>query len=292
MATRTQGLFLGCFLVAALGVFFLAALSWLVRGSWFDSELALGDARIGLVLLEGPIDASRDLVEELEANERDGSIKAVVLRVDSPGGEVAPSQELYEAVRRLAARKPVVASLGSVAASGGYYVAVGADSIVANPGSLVGSIGVIFAYPSAQELMDKVGLKYHVFKSGGMKDLGSFARPPTEEEEAVFDAIVADVYDQFVAAVSRGRRMDRQVVLGLADGRIFSGRQAQGVGLVDRVGDLKEAVRMAAAMAGVTGRPTLVRKSRPRIPILAILDDLLREGAKAAWGPRLEYRLR
>jgi protease-4 len=140
--------------------------------------------------------------------------------------------------------------------------------------------------------MDKVGLKYHVFKSGGMKDLGSFARPPTEEEEAVFDAIVADVYDQFVAAVSRGRRMDRQVVLGLADGRIFSGRQAQGVGLVDRVGDLKEAVRMAAAMAGVTGRPTLVRKSRPRIPILAILDDLLREGAKAAWGPRLEYRLR
>ncbi len=293
MTGRTQGLLLGCTFLAVVGAAFTALMWVLFVGHWNAGDMSLlAENKVGLVVLEGPIGESRGLIQEIEENREDSSVKAVVLRIDSPGGEVAPSQEIHDAVARLAETKPVVASLGSVAASGGYYVAVAADSIVADPGSLTGSIGVIFSFPTVHDLMEKAGVKMQVFKSGELKDMGSFARDPTEKEEAVFDALVADVYDQFVTAVAQGRRLDRDRVLAMADGRVFTGRQAVELGLVDRLGDLDAAERLAARMAGLRGEPTVVRKARPRLPILEVVDRFLRQSARASWGPLLEYRFR
>ena len=240
-------------------------------------------------MLEGPIAESRALVEEIDENRRDDTVKGVVLRVNSPGGEVAPSQEIYEALLRLGREKPLIASLGSVAASGAFYAAVAADTILADPGSLVGSIGVIMTFPTAQDLLDKVGVQLRVYKSGRLKDMGSYAREPTEEEEEVFDSIIADVYDQFVTAVTERRHMDRDVILSLADGRVFTGRQAVDVGLVDRLGDLRAAVDLAAR-AGWTGSPGGPHTPAPHSdPGAGGPVPGQRAGGR---GPRLEYRLR
>jgi len=277
----------------AAGAFLIIAGSFLLRGPWFGDSLTLTDEdKIGLVVLEGPINESRYLVEEIEANRRDSSVRAVVLRVNSPGGGVAPSQELYEALLRLREEKPLVASLGGLAASGAFYAAIAADTIVASPGSLVGSIGVIMMYPTAHELMEKVGVDWQVYKSGRLKDMGSFSREPTEEEEEVFDSIIADVYEQFLTAVATKRNMDRDLAASLADGRIYTGRQALDVGLVDQLGDLHLAVNIAASLAGMSPEPTVVRKARLRPPFFDLMDRLFREGAQVMWGPRLEYRFR
>ncbi len=284
---------LGCLLLAAMVVIAVASLSIFVAGPWVGGSLPLmAGGKVGLVVLEGPIGPSRALVRELDANRNDASIKAVVLRVNSPGGEVAPSQEIHDAVLRLSREKPVVASFGSVAASGGYYAAIAADSILADPGTLTGSIGVIFSYPTVERLLDKAGIQWQVYKSGALKDMGTFTREPTEEEAAVFDGLVMDVYDQFVTAVAEDRELDRDRVLAMADGRVFTGRQAVELGLVDGIGDLHAAVGMAARMAGLSGEPQVVRKTRPRIPILDVLDQFLGDHARSASSPRLEYRWR
>ena len=291
MASRTQGILLGCGFLAVGGAFVL--IMFFVLGSVVGRDFgfaSLSRNKIGLVEIEGPIAGSRHWVEEIEANRRDPSIKAVVIRVDSPGGDVASSQELYQAVRRLRAEKPVVASLGSVAASGGYYAVVAADSILANPGTLTGSIGAVFEFPTLTDLLQKIGVRYHVYKSGRLKDMGSFARPPSEEDEEILDSIIADVYDQFVQAVSDGRGMTREEILPLADGRVFSGRQAMEVGLVDRMGDLHEAVATAARAADLGGVPQVVRKARPRGTLYYFLDRLLRETSLVRSSPTLSYR--
>ena len=293
LATRTQGLVLGCaiLLTGSLVMIFLA--SWMMGGLGQGSEFGLrGSSRIGLVVIEGPIGDVRDLLDELEDVRRDDTIKSVVLRVDSPGGDVGASQELHDAVARLAAEKPVVASVGSVMASGAYYAAMAADSIVCMPGAVVGSIGVILTYPTAATLLDKIGVEWRVYKSGPLKDMGSFSRNPTEDEEAVFDSIISDVYDQFVSAVVTDRGLSRDEVLPLADGRIFTGRQAMDAGLIDRLGDYQDAVAIAATMGGVAPETPVVHRARPRIPLLDLIDHLLHEQARATWGPHLEYRLR
>jgi len=295
MTTRTQGLLLGSLVLLAAILVVGSALTFLFgrRADGVDLGFAGGGGgRIGLVVVEGPISDSRELLEEVDALRRDGSIKAVVLRVNSPGGEVGPSQELHDAVARLSADKPVVVSVGAVAASGAYYAAMAADSIVSSPGSVIGSIGVILSYPTAVGLMEKVGVEWRVYKSGRLKDMGSFARNPTEEEEAVMDGVIADVFDQFVSAVVTDRGLDRDVVLDLADGRIFTGRQALEAGLVDRLGDYQAAVTLAAGMAGIAPETPVVRKTRPRFPLLDFLDNFLGEQARTTWGPHLEYRLR
>lgn len=292
MATKSQGLLLGCSLALLAGLFLILAVSLVFRPGWPGGDLALSGDRVGLVVLEGPITDARPLLEEIDENRRDASIRAVVLRIDSPGGEVAPSQELYAAITRLAGEKPVVASVGSVAASGAFYAAIGADSILASPGSMVGSIGVILSYPTARVLMEKLGVEWRVYKSGRLKDMGSFAREPTEEEEEVFFALVEDVFNQFVDAVAEERGLDREAVLTLADGRVFTGRQAAEVGLIDGIGDLHAAVEMAAALGGLAPEPAVTRKSRPRIPVFDLLERFMRESARAGRGPVLEYRLR
>jgi len=236
-------------------------------------------------------------VEQLARLERASRVRAVVVRLDSPGGGVAASQEMYEAIRKLREDgKPVVASLAGVAASGALYVACAADSIVSNPGTLTGSIGVIMSFPNTEELFRKVGVRLEVVKTGKFKDVGSIWRPMTEEERRLLQDVLTNVYDQFIEAIVEGRSLNREDILPYADGRVFTGDQALEYGFVDRLGDLDDAINMAAKMGGLHGRPAIVRKERRRPSFLDLLDQKMNHVGEAAvfssMGPRVEYRLR
>ena len=222
-----------------------------------STSLPIGH-RVGVIQVVGPIVSSDKTVREIIDFGKDDSIEAVVLRVDSPGGGVGPSQEIYTEIERLTALKPVVVSMGSVAASGGYYVAAPADKIVANPGTITGSIGVIMGFTNYEELLEKIGLKSTVVKSGKHKDIGSPVRPMTDEDRAILQSLIDDVHRQFVSAIAKGREMDPDAVLDLADGRIFTGKQAMELGLVDQLGNFRDAVTLAASLADIEGEPRLV----------------------------------
>ncbi len=228
-------------------------------------ELALvGKERIALIRIEGPILDSRATVDELETYGDDPLVKAIVLRLDTPGGGVAPSQEIYNAVKRvrLDKHKTVVASMGNVAASGGYYIAVASDRILANPGSLTGSIGVVMQLANLENLMNKIGVKNIVIKSGRYKDVGSPFRMMGEEDRHLLQSVLDDAHRQFIEAVATGRSLDAADVEALADGRIFTGQQAKDVLLVDDLGDLTDAVKLAADMSGLQS-PPVVETPRP-----------------------------
>lgn len=228
-------------------------------------ELALvGKERIALIRIEGPILDSRATVDELETYGDDPLVKAIVLRLDTPGGGVAPSQEIYNAVKRvrLDKHKTVVASMGNVAASGGYYIAVASDRILANPGSLTGSIGVVMQLANLENLMNKIGVKNIVIKSGRYKDVGSPFRMMEEEDRHLLQSVLDDAHRQFIEAVATGRSLDAADVEALADGRIFTGQQAKDVLLVDDLGDLTDAVKLAADMSGLQS-PPVVETPRP-----------------------------
>jgi protease-4 len=243
--------------LGAIFLLFFVLVLLLSRCSGRFEGLPVGD-KVGVIEVSGVLTVSEPIVKQLNAFKRDDSIKAVVLRVNSPGGGVAPSQEVYDEVARVAARKPVVVSMASVAASGGYYISLPAHRILANPGSITGSIGVLMEFTNFEELFKKVGLKNQVVKSGAHKDIGSPLRPMTAADRAILQGMIDDVYDQFVSAVSQGRKMDAVQVRKLADGRIFSGRQAQKAGLVDELGGLQDGIRVAAEMAGIEGEPRVV----------------------------------
>lgn len=286
----------GCVVLFA-GTVATVSLAFLVVNLTLERDgLSLGPLgrRVGLVEIIGDIDEPDGVVEQLDRMRRDPSVRAVVVRLDSPGGGVAASQEIHEAVQKVREEgKPVIASMGGVAASGAYYVACAADSIVSNPGTLTGSIGVIMSFPNTQELFRKVGLKFEVVKTGKFKDMGSLSRPMTAEERELLQKVLSNVYEQFVDAISEGRNLDREDILPYADGRIFSGDQARDYGFVDRLGDLNDAIQLAAGMAGIAGRPTVVRKERRRVSFLDLFQQKLDlvPGLSES-GPRLEYRLR
>jgi len=286
----------GC-IVLLVGTLATVTLAFLVVNLSLDNEgLALGPLgkRVGLVEIVGDIDTSDGVVDQLEHMRLDSSVRAVVLRLDSPGGGVAASQEIYEAVRKVRDEgKPVIASMGGVAASGAYYIACAADSIVSNPGTLTGSIGVIMSFPNTEELFKKVGVRFEVVKTGKFKDIGSLSRPMTPDEKALLQGVLSNVYQQFVTAISDGRDMEKSDILPYADGRIFSGDQARDLGFVDRLGDLNDAILLAGSMAGIKGRPVVVRKERRRVSVLDLFQDKLRlVPGLSETGPRLEYRLR
>ena len=267
MASRGRVALIAVGVGAAVLVMF-AATVWLLIAVTDDG--LPGGAKVAVVQVEGVIgtEVSRgldteDIVRTLSEYRDDPAIRAVVLRINSPGGVVAPTQEIATAVRRLReAKKPVVASLGSVAASGGYYVAVAADRIYASPGTLTGSIGVVMQLANVEGLLKKVGVEYVVVKAGAYKDVGNFARPMTPEERRILQSLLDDVYDQFIGAVAEGRGLDPQTVRSFAEGRIYSGRQSQGLKMVYDLGGLDDAIDAAAKMAGLPGKPRVVYPRR------------------------------
>ncbi|OGH01037.1 MAG: hypothetical protein A2600_01245 [Candidatus Lambdaproteobacteria bacterium RIFOXYD1_FULL_56_27] len=214
--------------------------------------------KLGLLEVQGVIMDSKNLLAKIKELEQDPEVLGVLLRVNSPGGVVAPSQEIYEAVKRLGSKKPVYASLGAVAASGGYYVSLGAKKIYASPGSLTGSIGVILQSLNASELLEKIGLKMEVIKSGAHKDEGSPFRAMEPEERKLLETVIMDTHEQFVAVVASNRPINQEKLAKIADGRIFTGRQAQALGLIDEVGGIEEAISALKATLDLKGEVELV----------------------------------
>jgi protease-4 len=229
-------------------------------------------SRVALIRIEGPIIDSKDAIDEIKGYEKDHSVKAIVLRVDSPGGAVAPSQEIYEEVKKAVAKKPVVVSMGSVAASGGYYIASPATRIIANPGTLTGSIGVIMELPNLEGLMNKIGIKTEVIKSGKHKDIASAFRSMGKEEREILQGVMDNVHEQFMKAVSEGRKIGMEEVRKIADGRVFTGEQAKAHGLVDELGTLEDAITTAGTLAGIEGEPEVVSKE-DKLSVIDILRN-------------------
>ena len=248
---------------------------------------------VQIVRLEGEILDPRHVVERLEEAKADSNVRAVVLRIESPGGAVGASQEIYEAVRSLDKIKPVVASIGNVGASGGYYSAIGARRIWANPGSLTGSIGVITQFTDVHGLMDKLGIHAEVVKSGESKDAGSPFRPMTEREKALFHTMVLDVYAQFRGAVSERRHVDSAALDTLADGRVLTGRQAWKAKLIDTLGTMLQAESDAKMLAGLPSDAE-VQEEESRMPLWRRLVDPDAEGLSRLLpraGSRVELRM-
>ncbi len=296
MTTRQKwllGVFLALFIVAG-GVIFISAMAALLAPGGFELNESFGK-RVGVLELNGVIEDSQPFIRQLRSYKEDDGVQAVVVRVESPGGAVAPSQEIYQALAALRKDKPVVVSMGAVAASGGYYAACGADSVVASPGTLTGSIGVILEFPELEEVLKKVGIRFEVVKSGAHKDIGSPFRPMTEEERRIMQAMVDDVYEQFVEVVSSERNLDPDTVRALADGRVFSGRQALQLGLVDANGSLQDAVDMAGRMCGLGDNPRTTRPRKTRTSLIDMLTEtatVLKDPMAAAGSPRMMYIFR
>ncbi|HSA60635.1 MAG TPA: signal peptide peptidase SppA [Nitrospiraceae bacterium] len=249
-----------------------------------DLDLSTED-RIALIRVEGVILDSQTTVGELKRFSENPSVKAIVLRIDSPGGGVVPSQEIHDAVKRVRTKsnKAVIASMGSVAASGGYYIAAATDRIVANPGTLTGSIGVIMETANVEGLLQKIGVEGVVIKSGKYKDVGSPLRKMSEEERGLLQSVMDDVHKQFIEAVAEGRAIELTDAQALADGRIFTGRQAKEARLVDELGDLEDAIQLAADVVGIEGEPKVVEPRR-RFSIRELLESRF-----SAMFPKLDF---
>jgi protease-4 len=280
MSTSTKW-FLGILAVLLfVAVVFSLLLVVFMRDASQRSDVVLtgsGD-RVALVELKGVIIGSEDIVRQLKKYRDDSSIRAILLRIDSPGGGVVPSQEIYEEVRKTRdSGKPVVVSMGSLAASGGYYVACGASRIVANKATLTGSVGVIAEFLQVHDLLDKIGVDFKIVKSGKLKDAGVPTRRMTEDDQKYFQALMDDVHAQFERVVQQERDLSASEVRALADGRVFTGTQAVGLGLVDTLGTFEDAVLITAELAGIEGEPTLVRERVRRSFLESLLGGSMEE---------------
>jgi protease-4 len=233
-------------------------------------------------------------VAQLVEFRKDRRIKAIILRVNSPGGAVGPSQEIHREIRKTIGTKKVVASLGSVAASGGYYVASAADKIVANPGTLAGSIGVIMEFVQVEELLKKIGVSVEVLKTGEFKDIGSLHRKLSDRDREMIRTLVFDVQRQFVEAVAQGRNLSVEKVREIADGRVLTGAQCKDAGLVDQLGNFEDAVDLARTVAGIKGEATLVYPKKPRGKwwnlLLQDTTQTVYRAVRDALMVRMEYR--
>lgn len=277
------GLFIMFFLFAFVAI---AAIS----GDRLDF---MSGERVGVVEVTGPIMASKDVVQQLKKFRDDELIRGIVVRVDSPGGAVAPSQEIMQAIATAAKKKPVAVSMGATAASGGYYVALGANRIFANPGTVTGSIGVITQLFDVHQVLRTVDVEVNTIKTGKYKDAGSPFRELTIEDEVLFRQLIDDIYEQFVEDIASARKLDVGHVKELADGRVFTGRQAKELALVDELGSLEDAVGWVAKNAKIEGEPRLVYPPKKT----ALMDDLIRGGvqsltaqARESATPVVEYR--
>jgi protease IV len=247
----------GIFLLFLIGISFFFVVFIISSVTGENRSFAMRD-RVCVVTVEGFISESNDVSDQLAQFGKDDNIKAVIVRINSPGGAVAPSQEIYEAVIQLRKKKKVIASMGSVAASGGYMIACATEKIVANPGTITGSISAVMHFANAEELLKKIGLKTSVIKSGKYKDIGSPTRGMTTEEKELLQNLVDDIYDQFLETVARDRNISKDNLKKIADGRVFTGRQAKKLGLIDDIGDMGYAIELAGKMSGIKGKPETV----------------------------------
>ena len=277
-------------------IFLSLFIGFIVISIIFSFFYVSGD-KVGVLEIKGLISDSSEINKAIAAFRDREDIKAIVLRIDSPGGAVGPSQEIYREVIKLKKeKKVVVASMGSVAASGGYYIAAAADQIVANPGTITGSIGVIIEFANVQELLDKLGLKGVVIKSGKFKDTGSPLREMDDEERSIVQGVVNDIHRQFVAIVAENRKLDINDVKDIADGRIFSGAQAQKARLVDKLGNLEDAIELASNLAGIEGKPHVVYARRSKDSLLDIIfgkgmDSFFSRSQQTLYNPLYLLRL-
>lgn len=262
MRSRTLIIIL-LFLLMVGGAFFFGASSYLLFSSGSSDSIFEG-GNVGLVKVEEGIYDSYDIVRELDEYRKDDDVRAVVVRIDSPGGSVAASQEIYDAVKRLSDKKPVVASMGIVAASGGYYVACGANKIIANPGTITGSIGVRIEHFEIGDLLRWAKVNHEALTSGKYKDIISFDKPLTPDERQIVNEMLGQIHQQFKTAVRQSRGLSEEEIEKIADGRVFTGEQAKNLGLVDSLGGLYEAVNLAGEMANIKGEPGVTEKHKKR----------------------------
>lgn len=260
----------------------------------------VGADRVAVLPVYGVIESDASFIRDLSEFRDDETVRGFVIEIRSPGGVAGTAQSMYAELARLREEddRPVVAWIGEIGASGGYYVALGADSILALPSSITGSIGVIMQFPNAGELLRKAGVDLEVVKSGELKDIGSPVRDLTGEERRVLQELVDDVYDQFVSAVSDNRGLGRDSVTALADGRVMSGARAEDLGLVDRTGTLTDALRVVGRMTGLGDNPRVVRPAERRLGLWDVLRGVEESRLhsvvrslldRSLMGPRLRY---
>ncbi len=268
--SRRHPILFSLLVVCAIGAFVIISVATLFLFGKRDSAFEFGE-KVGVVQIRGIIADPRPVIVQLKRFRKNDNIKAIVLRIDSPGGGVAPSQEIHSEVKKTTRFKKVVASMGAIGASGGYYVAAAADHIMANPGTITGSIGVIMEFANVEELLEKIGISAVVIKSGDYKDMGSPLRKVTPEERDLLQGFTDNVHQQFVAAVAEGRRLSEETVRAIADGRILSGEQAQKLGLLDSLGSLEDAIKKAAELGGIKGEPSVVYGEKKRFSMLEFI---------------------
>jgi protease-4 len=263
---RRHPFLIGFISLCCIGVVFLCVL-WALGRFGLTERLLTGQNDIAVIEIEGVITKSKPVVDKLLRYKKDDSIRALLLRINSPGGGVGPSQEIYSELMKMRDKKKIIASMESVAASGGYYIACAAHKIVANPGTITGSIGVIIEFVNIEELLGKIGLKSVIIKSGKYKDILSPTRTMSPEEQALLQGVIDSVHNQFIDAVAKGRKLPREKVVQIADGRIFSGEQAKTLGLVDQLGNFQDALDTAAQLCGIKGEPRVLfpEKRRPSL---------------------------
>jgi protease-4 len=265
--SRRHPLLFSMLVICGLGAALVIGVTMLFVLSKRDTAFEFGE-NVGVIEIKGIIADPGPTLSHLREFRKNDNIKAVVLRIDSPGGGVGPSQEIYEEVKRTKRSKQVVVSMGAIAASGGYYVAAAADHIMANPGTITGSISVIMEFANLQALFEKIGVAAYVLKSGEYKDVGSPFREMTANEKKLMQAFIENVHGQFVTAVAEGRKMTKEQVETIADGRILSGEQAHKLGLLDSLGNLEDAIRLAGELGGIKGEPSVVYAKKKRFSLL------------------------
>ncbi|MCJ7818257.1 MAG: signal peptide peptidase SppA [Syntrophales bacterium] len=267
---KSRSLWTGC-LITTLAVFFFLGLSGIVLALLGKSIFFSPQERVGVVEIKGLLTDSRTAIKQLDRYRDDDSIKAIVLRINSPGGAVGPAQEILREVEKIRTKKKIVASLGTVAASGGYYIASGANLIMANRGTITGSIGVIMQFTNVEGLTKKIGLDFFNLKAGRYKDVGSPFRSMSPEDKAYLQVFLDNIYQQFVSDVAHNRKIPVARLKTLAEGRIYTGEEAKQVGLVDEFGNLPDAIERAGRLGGIKGKVKAVYAEKEGFSLLRLL---------------------
>ncbi len=264
-----------CLTVMILGSMGLVAFGSKMLNTPFAKDYASSGGNIGIIEINGMIFSSKKIIEDMKIFCKEEAIKAIILRIDSPGGGIGPSQEIYREIMKTRSKKKIITSMGSVAASGGYYIASATDGIVANPGTITGSIGVIMEYANIMEITKKIGISPVVIKSGKYKDMGSPLRELKDSEKKILQDLVDELHLQFVNDVAKARNIDVQTITKLADGRIYTGEKALDLKLIDRLGNLDDAVRWAGELANIEGELNPVYPREDKITFFKKLANTL-----------------